>query len=878
MQYMGLNEIREKFLTFFESKGHLRAPSFPLVPLEDKSLLLINSGMAPLKQYFTGEVVPPSVRMTTCQKCIRTPDIERVGKTSRHGTFFEMLGNFSFGDYFKIDATAWAWEFITKVMEIPIDRLWVSVYLDDDEAMDIWTQKVGVDPSRMVRLGKADNFWEIGAGPCGPCSEIYFDRGAEHACDSPDCAVGCDCDRYVEFWNLVFTQFNNDGNNNYSPLEKKNIDTGMGLERLACIMQGVNSLFDVDTVRNITTHISKIAGKTYGESDEIDVSLRVITDHIRSTVMMVCDGVIPSNEGRGYVLRRLLRRAARHGKLLGIKGNFLCDVTDTVIAESKGAYPELAEKQDYIKKVIKIEEERFQSTIDSGLKILEDLIEAAIAEGKKDLAAADVFKLYDTFGFPIDLTLEILSEKGLTTDQDGFNELMKQQKENARRALEKAGDTGWASEDLGLDKAMSTKFVGYDKLEHESTVYAIICDGELRNNVQTSENVSIILHETPFYAESGGQVGDIGVITTEDGCVVKIFDTKKTADGKFISKGKVVSGVLSTGDTVCAKVDLPTRRATMRAHTTTHLLQQALRDVLGNHVEQAGSYVTPDTLRFDFVHFQGMTPEEIAETERRVNDAILEGYNVAISEMPIAEAKKLGAAALFGEKYGDIVRVVNAEGYSVELCGGTHLDNTSKAGSFKIISEASVAAGVRRIEAYTGKAVIDLLRKRQEKMDEIAQILKTTPKDLVIRASQMLEHSRDLERIVEKLTAKMANRDLVDLLNYSKAVKGIEVISAKLDDLSMDAMRMMGDTLRDQKPNVVAVLSTVAEGKINFLCVCGKDAIAQGANAGKIIKEVAKLTGGGGGGRPDSATAGGKDVNALEKALEEVNNIVDALV
>ena len=878
MQYMGLNEIREKFLSFFESKGHTRLPSFPLVPQNDNSLLLINSGMAPLKPYFTGEMIPPNVRVTTCQKCIRTPDIERVGRTARHGTFFEMLGNFSFGDYFKREATQWAWEFVTKVMEIPVDRLWVSVYENDDEAVDIWVNEVGVSPDRIVRLGKEDNFWEIGSGPCGPCSEIYFDRGEEYGCGRPECAVGCDCDRYVEFWNLVFTQFDNDGHDNYTPLEKKNIDTGMGLERLACIMQGVDSLFDVDTVRNITNHVSRIAGVTYGESHETDVSLRVITDHIRSTTMMVSDGVIPSNEGRGYVLRRLLRRAARHGKLLGIDHPFLFEVCDTVIQESGQAYPDLVEKQQYIKKVIRVEEERFDATIDAGLKILEDMMAKTRQAGQTQLSGADAFKLYDTFGFPIDLTLEILEENHLSTDLDAFQQLMEQSKERSR-AIQKMEGAGWESEDLGLDKSVTTKFRGYETLEVVTRPYAIICGGQVCDAAGAGEDVLVILEETPFYGESGGQVGDTGVLTTEDGCVVQVRDTQKTPDGKFVHSGHVVSGVLQKDARITAKVDAPRRQAIRRAHTSTHLLQKALKMVLGDHVEQAGSLVEPDSLRFDFVHFSAMTEEEMRKVEDIVNDTILSALPVQVQEMPIDEAKKLGAMHLFNEKYGDIVRVVQAGDFSIEFCGGTHLDNTAQAGSFKIVSESSVAAGVRRIEAVTGKGLLELFRQRQQTIADTAKALKTTPVELVGRAGQVMEEIRQGKRALESLSAKLAQKELGDLLDGSQVVKdGVRVVAKKLQDISLDTMRTMGDSIKDQAPDTVAVLAAVAGGKIQLLCVCGKQAVAQGAHAGNLIREVAKLTGGGGGGRPDSATAGGKDPAKLDSALAQVPELLKTML
>ena len=879
MHYMGLNEIREKFLTFFESKEHLRLPSFSLIPQGDKSLLLINSGMAPLKPYFTGEQEPPRRRVTTCQKCIRTGDIENVGKTARHGTFFEMLGNFSFGDYFKKEAIAWSWEFLTEVMELDPNRLYPSIYEDDDEAFEIWNKQIGIPAERIFRFGKEDNFWEHGSGPCGPCSEIYYDRGEKYGCGKPGCTVGCDCDRYMEVWNNVFSQFNNDGQGNYTELVQKNIDTGMGLERLAVVIQDVDSLFDVDTVKNITNHISRISGKTYGESYKTDVSLRVITDHIRSTVMMICDGVIPSNEGRGYVLRRLLRRAARHGKLLGIDKPFLYQVCDTVIQESGGAYPALVEKQGYIRKVIQVEEERFDATVDAGLAILNDMIEAAKKAGSKELPAADAFKLHDTYGFPIDLTIEILEEQGMRTDREGFDALIQEQKERSREDRKRMGDVGWASEDLGLDKSLKTEFCGYTDLEATGNVLALIAEGESTDAVRAGSKVTVVLDKTPFYAEMGGQVPDYGTISHGD-CEIEINNVQKNGDGRiYLHSGVVKSGVISRGDTVTCKVDKERRQAICRSHTATHLLQQALREVLGSHVEQAGSYTDADHVRFDFTHFAAMTPEEIAKVEALVNNAILEGMNVRTDEMPIEEAKKLGAMALFGEKYGDVVRVVRAGDYSIEFCGGTHLDNTAKAGMFKIVSEASVAAGVRRIEALTGRAFLEMVEKREETLNEIASELKATPNDVVSRAGQMVEEMRELRRSIESLNGKVAEMKLVDLFNLTRDVHGVNVLAAKLEGESPELMRTLGDLIKERAPKMVAVLAVVTgDSKVQLLCVCGKEALKAGAHAGKIIKEVAKMCGGGGGGRPDSASAGGKKPEKLEEALEAVNNIVDAML
>ncbi|MBS6641079.1 MAG: alanine--tRNA ligase [Clostridiaceae bacterium] len=875
MQYRGLNELREMYLKFFETKGHLRLPSFSLIPQNDPSLLLINSGMAPMKPYFTGEQEPPRHRVTTCQKCIRTGDIENVGKTARHGTFFEMLGNFSFGDYFKKEAIAWSWEFLTSQEWVGIDpdRLYPSIYVDDDEAFEIWNKDIGIPAERIFRFGKEDNFWEHGSGPCGPCSEIYYDRGPEYGCGKPGCTVGCDCDRYMEVWNNVFSQFDNDGNGNYTELKQKNIDTGMGLERLACVVQGVGSLFDVDTVRNITNKVSEIAGKHYGDSEKTDISLRVITDHIRSTVMMICDGVIPSNEGRGYVLRRLLRRAARHGKLLGIDHPFLSDVATTVIQESGGAYPELVEKQKYIHKVIENEEASFNKTIDSGLSILNERI--AAADGK-ELPAADAFQLYDTYGFPIDLTLEILEEQGMTTNREEFDRLMNEQRERAREDRKKMGDLGWQSEDLGLDKSIKTRFDGYETLGESAKVLAIVNEGEPSGAAAKGEKITVVLDHTPFYAEMGGQIGDHGVLAGKNG-VVMVSDVQKTKDGKYMHIGVVTEGEISVEDEVEAKVDAEYRQAICRAHTSTHLLQKALRKVLGDHVEQAGSYTANDHIRFDFTHFAALTPEELEQVENLVNEAILAGSPVITEEMSIDEAKKKGAMALFGEKYGAVVRVVQA-GDSVELCGGTHLDNTAKAGMFKIISEASVAAGVRRIEAVTGKAVLHFLNERQHILNETAAALKTSPNELAAKVEQTMADLRAMSKKVEKLNGKIASMQMVDLFNVSRDVKGVNVVATKLEDANADMLRTMGDDIKEKAPNMVAVLSSINGEKVSLLCVCGAEAVKKGAHAGKIIKEVAKIVGGGGGGRPDSATAGGKQPEKLEEALEAVNNIVDAML
>ncbi|MBE6911869.1 MAG: alanine--tRNA ligase [Ruminococcaceae bacterium] len=866
MKYMGLNELREKYLSFFESKGHLRLKSFPLLPQGDNSLLLINSGMAPMKPYFSGEATPPRTRVTTCQKCIRTPDIERVGKTSRHGTFFEMLGNFSFGDYFKPDATKWAWEFVTEVLEIPKEKLYVSVYLDDDETYDMWVNVHGVDPSHMVRLGKEDNFWEIGAGPCGPCSEIYFDRGPENGCGSPDCKVGCDCDRYVEFWNLVFTQFNNDGNNNYTELKQKNIDTGMGLERLACIMQGVDSLFDVDTVKNVTAHISRIAKVNYGDDAKTDISLRIITDHIRSTTMMVCDGVMPSNEGRGYVLRRLLRRAARHGRLLGIKGTFLHDVCNTVIHESCGAYPELSDKAEYIKKVITMEEESFNRTIDAGLSILEDMIAKLEKEGKKELSGDDAFKLADTYGFPIDLTLEILEEKGISVDRARFDECLNEQRERARAAQAALGDFAWEKLDLGLDKSVKTEFKGYETLSCNGKVLAIVSGGEVVKTVNAGDSVELVLDTTSFYAESGGQLADTGFISSDMG-KVEISNVKKTKDGKFLHIGEVVEGTINCGDEVKCEVCKCRRDAIARAHSATHLLQKALRNTLGTHVEQAGSLVGPDTVRFDFAHFSPMTAEEIAKVEAEVNANILAGLSVVVREMPIDEAKKLGAMALFGEKYGDTVRVVTMGDYSLELCGGTHLDNTAKAGIFKITSESSVAAGVRRIEAICGSAVLAKIAELEGTIASVAEALKSAPKEVVIKANNQTEEIKALKAELSAMSSKMARLDAAEYIAESVELGGVKFVAKVVKNSDGNGLRAICDEIRGLDANVAAVLATVNGEKIVFTATCGKDVVARGIKAGDMVREAAKTAGGNGGGKPDFAMAGGNDVSKLDEAL-----------
>lgn len=878
MEKLGLNEIREKFLSFYQSKGHYRMPSFPLVPQNDASLLLINSGMAPLKPYFTGAQTPPSKRATTCQKCIRTPDIERVGKTARHGTFFEMLGNFSFGDYFKREATAWAWEFITKEMKMPLDRLWITIYEDDDEAFDIWTKEVGIPPERIVRMGKEDNFWEIGTGPCGPCSEIYFDRGVENGCGKPDCAVGCECDRFVEFWNLVFTQFEKDDNGEYHKLAHPNIDTGMGLERLATIMQGVSSIFDVDTIQNIMKHIAKLAGVEYGKDDATDVSLRVVTDHIRSTTFLVSDGVVPSNEGRGYVLRRLLRRAARHGRLLGINEAFLSDVALTVINESKGAYPELEEKKEYIKKVISIEEDRFELTINQGLDILNSLTKKLVNAGEKTLSGADAFKLYDTYGFPIDLTREILDEKGLDVDEDAFTAEMNKQRERARAGRNVGEDAAWSENIYSqLDKSITTEFIGYDNSKTEAVVKAIVANGEIVDSVGNGEEASIICDKTVFYAESGGQEGDIGLISGKD-FTFEVSETKKVGDGKIAHFGVVKSGAVSVGDNVVLAYDMKNRMATSRNHSTTHLLHKALRDTLGVHVAQAGSSVNANRLRFDFSHFSAMSEAELAEVEAKVNEAILDAMEIETREMPIDEAKKLGATSLFGEKYGDIVRVVKMGDYSTEFCGGTHLTNTSQAGLFTLISETGVAAGVRRIEGVTGYGSLQFMKNTQKNLQDTAKVIKVNPAELVEKVESLVDELKSAQKEAEQMREKLAAGQASSLMDNYKEINGVRVYTNSLKGVNAGELRTLGDKMRDNMGCGIAVFASEDDGKITFIAVASKDAVAKGIHAGKIIGEVAKVAGGGGGGKPDSAQAGGKNPEKIADALAIVEELVNSQI
>ena len=878
MEWTGLNELREKYLSFFESKGHLRLPSFSLVPQGDKSLLLINAGMAPLKKYFTGELTPPRTRVTTCQKCIRTPDIERVGITARHGTFFEMLGNFSFGDYFKHEATAWAWEFCTKVLEMPADKIYISVYQDDDEAYDIWTKELGVSPDHMVRLGKEDNFWEHGAGPCGPCSELYFDRGEKYGCGSPTCGVGCDCDRYVEFWNLVFTQFDNDGNNNYTRLKSCNIDTGMGLERLACIMQGVDNLFEVDTVQNIMKHIMQIAGVKYHEDEKKDVSLRVITDHIRSTTFMIGDGVMPSNEGRGYVLRRLLRRAARHGRLLGIDGTFLYKVCETVIKENATAYPNLVEKHDLIVKVIKAEEESFNKTIDTGLNLLENIIAQS---DSKVLSGADAFKLQDTFGFPIDLTKELLEERGMSVDIDEYDRLYAQSRAAARAARKDAGAQTWKDSNISFKDVGATEFVGYTDYSCDAEIKAIVTNGERDEFATSDSEVVIVLNKTPFYGESGGQAGDTGVIKT-DNATLEVTATGKTPDGVVLHIARFISGdSIALGDKVHAQIDVEKREATRRNHTAAHLLQAALRKHLGSHVEQAGQLVNSEEMRFDFTHFSALSGDELKAIEREVNEVILKGIPVETREMPIEEAKKLGAMALFGEKYGDVVRVVSAGDFSVELCGGTHADNTAKLGLFKIVSESSVAAGIRRITAVTGFGVLKHRENDERIMQSAAAAMKLgNVAELDRRAATLAAEVKAKDRELAELRSEISALKAGSLMDSARQVGGVRLITAEVEVSNPGELRSMCDTARDNGADIVAVFAGVnkEKGTLNFACACGADAIKLGAHAGNIVRETAKIAGGSGGGKPDSAMAGAKDASKADEALAAVDSIVSAML
>ncbi len=863
MQWTSLNDLREKYLSFFESKGHLRLPSYPLVPQGDKSLLLINSGMAPMKKFFTGEEQPPKNRVTTCQKCIRTPDLERVGHTARHGTFFEMLGNFSFGDYFKVEAISWAWEFLTEVLEIPTDLLWPSIYENDEEAYDIWVNKIGVNPAHVVRLGKADNFWEHGSGPCGPCSEIYFDRGEKYGCGSPDCKPGCDCDRFMEIWNNVFSQFNNDGQGNYTELAHKNIDTGMGLERLACVMQGVDNMFEVDSIRKVIDKTCEISGKSYGEDNNNDISIRVVTDHSRSAMFMISDGVIPSNEGRGYVLRRIIRRACRHGKLLGINHPFLVQTVTVAIDESCRAYPELDQKRDYILKVISMEEERFDATVDAGLSILSNLIRGAFAEHADTISGEEVFKLYDTFGFPIDLTREIVAESNLKIDEKKFLELMQQQKTRAREARANIGGWDESSKSL-LSDLPKTEFIGYSNYRGTAKIIAIITEEGSVDSISEGD-CSIILDRTPFYGEGGGQVGDTGTIYS-DGFLANVYDTKKT-DGVYIHLCTVASGTIKVGDTVTADIDDGRRDAICRNHSAAHLLQAALRSILGNHVEQAGSFVNNEICRFDFTHFASLTPDEIEKVENLVNINILSANEITTLETDIETAKKNGAMALFGEKYGSVVRMVKMGRFSTELCGGTHCNNTGKIGLFKIVSESSVAAGVRRIEAVTGYGVLKLMASRDKLISDTAAELKVqNPMDIAKKANAIQGEVASLKKEIESLNSKIANSKLAEVLANCTGVGSVKLVTKSLD-MEIDVARSLADKIKADCPDTVAVLAINSQGKLNFIAVAGKDAVSAGAHAGKLVGLVASVTGGKGGGRPDSAMAGGRDIDKIDVAL-----------
>ena len=874
MKPCGLNELRKKFLEFFESKEHLVMPSFSLVPRNDKSLLLINAGMAPLKPYFTGQEIPPRRRVATCQKCIRTGDIENVGKTARHGTFFEMLGNFSFGDYFKHEAIAWSWEFLTEVLEIPAERLYPAVYEEDDEAFEIWNKEIGIAPERIFRFGKEDNFWEHGAGPCGPCSEIYYDRGEKYGCGKPDCTVGCDCDRYIEVWNNVFTQFENDGEGHYEELENKNIDTGMGLERLAVIMQDVDSIFDVDTIKAIRNRICEFAGVSYGESEKADISIRVITDHIRSVTFMVSDGITPSNEGRGYVLRRLLRRAARHGRLLGIQREFLAELSKTVIRESHTGYPELAEREEYILKLISVEEQNFNKTIDQGLSILNDMMAEMEKSGEKRLSGEDTFKLYDTYGFPMDLTVEILGEKGFTVDRDGFERAMDNQRETARAARE---TTNYMGADVtvyqSIDASVESKFVGYDRLSHESVITVMTTEDAITDELRAGQSGTILVEETPMYATMGGQVADTGVIATESGRFI-VEDVVKLQGTKIGHVGHMEDGVLRRGDRVVLTVDADRRSRTADNHSATHLMQKALRMVLGNHVEQKGSLVDKDRLRFDFTHFSPMTPEEISGVEEIVNKEIQEGLPVVTEEMPIEEAKKTGAMALFGEKYGDVVRVVQMGDFSSELCGGTHVGNTKDISAFRIISESGVAAGVRRIEALTGPALMAHYGEMEQYLGKAAGILKSTPAEVPDKVLAMLEEIKALQKENEKLKVKLARESAGDVTDEAVEVNGISVLAKQLQDVDMNGMRDLGDDTKNKLGEAFIVFACEAGGKANLIAMATQGAVEKGAHAGNLIREIASVVGGGGGGRPNMAQAGGKNPAAIPEALEKALEVM----
>ena len=878
MNKYGVNELRKMFLDFFESKGHLVMKSFSLVPHNDNSLLLINSGMAPLKPYFTGQEIPPRERVTTCQKCIRTGDIENIGKTDRHGTFFEMLGNFSFGDYFKHEAIAWCWEFLTEVVGLDPDRLYPSVYLDDDEAFDIWNKEIGIPAERIFHFGKEDNFWEHGSGPCGPCSEVYYDRGEKYGCGKPGCTVGCECDRYIEVWNNVFTQFDNDGHGNYTELDQKNIDTGMGLERLAAVVQDVDSIFDVDTIQALRNRVCELAGKTYKENHDWDVSIRIVTDHIRSATFMISDGIMPSNEGRGYVLRRIIRRAARHGRLLGIKGDFLANLSHTVIEGSKDGYPELEEKKDFIFNVLTQEESKFNKTIDQGLSILSDMEDTMMKEGKTQLSGEDAFRLYDTYGFPLDLTKEILEEKTLTIDEDGFQAAMKEQKEKARAARKV---TNYMGADVtvyeSLDPAISSEFVGYDKLVWESEVTAMTTEEAVVDALTDGENGTIIVSRTPFYGTMGGQCGDTGVIRCADG-EFEVKDTVHLAGGKIGHIGRMTKGMIKNGDKVELAVNASERAATCKNHSATHLLQKALRTVLGSHVEQAGSYVDAGRLRFDFSHFSAMTQEELDKVEKIVNEEIAAHLPVQTSVMTLDEAKKTGAMALFGEKYGDSVRVVQMGDFSTELCGGTHVANTGDIAVFKILSENGVAAGVRRIEAITGTGVFAYYKEVEEKLAEAARIVKATPANLAEKLTHLMAEVKQLSSENESLKSKAARESLGNVMDQVKEVRGVRLLAAKADNVDMNGLRELGDQLKEKLGEGVVVLASEKDGKVNLVAMATEEAMAKGAHAGNLIKGIAALVGGGGGGRPNMAQAGGKNPAGIPQAIVEVEKVLDGQI
>lgn len=878
MQPYGVNQLRKMFLEFFESKGHLAMKSFSLVPHNDKSLLLINSGMAPLKPYFTGQEIPPRKRVTTCQKCIRTGDIENVGKTARHGTFFEMLGNFSFGDYFKEEAIQWTWEFLTDVVGLDPDRLYPSVYVDDDEAFEIWNKKMGIPAERIFKFGKEDNFWEHGSGPCGPCSEVYYDRGEKYGCGKPDCTVGCDCDRYMEIWNDVFTQFDNDGNGNYTELEQKNIDTGMGLERLASVVQDVDSIFDVDTIKALRDHVCELADREYGRDYNNDVSIRVITDHIRSVTFMISDGIMPSNEGRGYVLRRLLRRACRHGRLLGIHKGFLPELAQTVIAGSKDGYPELEEKKEFILKVIAKEEEQFNKTIDQGLGILAEMIADMEAEGQKTLNGDDAFRLYDTYGFPLDLTKEILEEKGMDVDEDGFRASMEIQRTTARNAREV---TNYMGADVtvyeSIDPSVTSTFVGYDNLTYESGVTVLTTEDEIADALSEGQKGTVFVQETPFYATSGGQEADTGYIRTTEG-EFKVEDTIKLLGGKIGHVGVMTKGMIKTGDTVTLEVDAKKRALSARNHSATHLLQKALRTVLGTHVEQAGSSVNEDRLRFDFTHFSALTAEELKKVEDIVNEQISYGLPVIVKNMPIEEAKKTGAQALFGEKYGDIVRVVNMSEFSIEFCGGTHVSNTSEIMAFKIISETGVAAGVRRIEALTSDGLMKYYADIEEKLKSAAQLLKAVPDNLADKINHVLAENKALHSEIESLKSKMAQEAAGDVMDQVKEVKGVKLLAAQIDGVDMNGLRDLGDQLKEKLGEGVVVLASAGEGKVSLMATATDGAMKMGAHAGNLVKGIAGCVGGGGGGRPNMAQAGGKNPAGISDALAKSAEVLEGQI